>query len=160
MQDRADPPPAPPVDDLLCFALYAASRAVTARYRPLLDPHGLTYPQYLVLLVLVEEDVATVRRIGARLHLDSGTLSPLLARLEGRGLVVRRRSPSDERAVDVSLTSQGVELTTRLRDVPPVITAATGLEDAEADDLRDRLWRLAEQVAADTAAAGAGPRRA
>lgn len=154
MEDRPEPPTTPPVDDLLCFALYAASRAITARYRPLLDPHGLTYPQYLVLLVVREEEVATVRRIGGRLHLDSGTLSPLLARLEGRGLVTRRRSATDERAVEVSLTPEGAALTTRLAEIPPVITAATGLDEDEVADLRGRLWALAESVAADVAPAG------
>ena len=90
------------LDDQLCFALYAASRAMTARYRPLLDAVGLTYPQYLVMVVLWDEGPSTVRELGERLRLDSGTLSPLLKRLEGSGLVARERRADDERSVLVT----------------------------------------------------------
>ncbi len=95
------------LDAMVCFKLYAASRAMTAAYRPLLEPLGLTYPQYLVLATLWESGDLPVRELTQRLHLDYGTMTPLLKRLEGRGLVRRARNPSDERTVIVSLTGEG-----------------------------------------------------
>lgn len=140
-------------DDLLlrrqvCFALYAASRALTDVYRPILDEFGLTYPQYLVLLVLWErpDDAPTVSELGAELRLDSGTLSPLLKRLEGAGLVVRRRSARDERRVEVGLTEQGRALREQLCDVPQRIALATGLGIDELVALRDTLTRVTDTI--------------
>ncbi|MBQ0980093.1 MarR family winged helix-turn-helix transcriptional regulator [Micromonospora zamorensis] len=140
-------------DDLLlrrqvCFALYAASRALTDVYRPILDEFGLTYPQYLVLLVLWErpDDAPTVSELGAELRLDSGTLSPLLKRLEGAGLVVRRRSARDERRVEVGLTEQGRALREQLCDVPLRIALATGLGIDELVALRDTLTRVTDTI--------------
>lgn len=97
----------PRLNNQLCFALYTASRAVTRAYRPLLDDLGLTYPQYLVMLVLWEQDGVTVKHIGERLLLDSGTLTPLLKRLEADGIVSRRRDPEDERRRLIALTEKG-----------------------------------------------------
>lgn len=140
-------------DDLVlrrqvCFALYAASRALTDVYRPILDEVGLTYPQYLVLLVLWErpDDPPAVSELGAELRLDSGTLSPLLKRLEATGLVARRRSARDERRVEVSLTEQGSALRERLCDVPLRIAQATGLSIDELVALRDTLTRVTETI--------------
>ncbi|MGC4838933.1 MarR family winged helix-turn-helix transcriptional regulator [Micromonospora vinacea] len=140
-------------DDLLlrrqvCFALYAASRALTDVYRPILDEFGLTYPQYLVLLVLWErpDDAPTVSELGTELRLDSGTLSPLLKRLEGAGLVVRRRSARDERRVEVGLTEQGLALREQLCDVPLRIALATGLGIDELVALRDTLTRVTDTI--------------
>ncbi|WP_433310840.1 MarR family winged helix-turn-helix transcriptional regulator [Micromonospora sp. CA-269861] len=140
-------------DDLVlrrqvCFALYAASRALTDVYRPILDEVGLTYPQYLVLLVLWErpDDAPTVSELGAELRLDSGTLSPLLKRLEGAGLVVRRRSALDERRVEVGLTEQGRALREQLCDVPLRIAQATGLGLGELVALRDTLTRVTDTI--------------
>lgn len=140
-------------DDLVlrrqvCFALYAASRALTDVYRPILDEVGLTYPQYLVLLVLWErpDDAPTVSELGAELRLDSGTLSPLLKRLEGAGLVVRRRSVRDERRVEVGLTEQGRALREQLCDVPLRIAQATGLGLGELVALRDTLTRVTDTI--------------
>ncbi|MFF4875788.1 MULTISPECIES: MarR family transcriptional regulator [unclassified Micromonospora] len=140
-------------DDLVlrrqvCFALYAASRALTDVYRPILDGFGLTYPQYLVLLVLWErpDDAPTVSELGAELQLDSGTLSPLLKRLEGAGLVVRRRSARDERRVEVGLTEQGRALRQQLCDVPLRIAQATGLGIDELVALRDTLTRVTDTI--------------
>ncbi|MET7961916.1 MarR family transcriptional regulator [Micromonospora zamorensis] len=140
-------------DDLLlrrqvCFALYAASRSLTDVYRPILDEFGLTYPQYLVLLVLWErpDDAPTVSELGAELRLDSGTLSPLLKRLEGAGLVVRRRSARDERRVEVGLTEQGRALREQLCDVPLRIALATGLGIDELVALRDTLTRVTDTI--------------
>ncbi|MFV2110876.1 MarR family winged helix-turn-helix transcriptional regulator [Micromonospora sp. DT178] len=139
-------------DDLVlrrqvCFALYAASRALTDVYRPVLDEFGLTYPQYLVLLVLWERDDApTVSELGAALRLDSGTLSPLLKRLEGAGLVVRTRSARDERRVEVGLTGDGRALRDRMGEVPLRVARATGLTEAELVALRDTLTRVTETI--------------
>ena len=105
----------PRLNRQLCFALYSASKAATAAYRPLLDELGLTYPQYLVMLVLWEDEPRSVRELGEELGLDSGTLSPLLKRLESLGLVVRRRSAADERRVEVFLTDSGTALSARSR---------------------------------------------
>src|SRR5260221_2743933 len=106
------------LDKLTCFALYTAARAVISAYRPLLDEVGLTYPQYLVLLVLWQRGPQPVKALGAALHLDSGTLSPLLKRLETAGLVRRERQTGDERSVLVTLTASGVDLEARARDIP------------------------------------------
>ncbi len=103
------------LDDQICFALYAASRAVVGLYRPMLDDLGVTYPQYLVLLVLWERRQATIKEVGALLHLDYGTLTPLLKRLEANGFVERRRRVDDERSVDVVLTDEGAALQERPR---------------------------------------------
>lgn len=139
------------LDDQLCFALYAAQRAVTAVYRPLLDDLGLTYPQYLVLLVLWERGETTVKELAAALRLDYGTVSPLLKRLQAAGLVRRERSARDERSVLVALTARGEELRERAAGVPGALLTATGLDGPEIVQLREELWRLAEkaEVAAD-----------
>lgn len=129
----------------VCFALYSASRAVTAAYRPLLAPLGLTYPQYLVLLVLWERGSLPVRDIGAALHLDSGTLSPLLKRMEANGLVARRRSIDDERQVDVDLTAAGAALRERALAVPAQLHAATGIDPDTLVLLRRTCQALIEE---------------
>ncbi|MGX4691678.1 MarR family winged helix-turn-helix transcriptional regulator [Streptomyces sp. JNUCC 63] len=138
------------LDDQLCFALYAAQRAVTAAYRPLLDELGLTYPQYLVLLVLWERGETTVKELAAALRLDYGTVSPLLKRLEAAGLVRRERSARDERSVLVTVTGRGEELRERAARVPGALLATTGVGAAEVVRLREELRRLAER--ADAAA--------
>ncbi|SCG81100.1 transcriptional regulator, MarR family [Micromonospora rifamycinica] len=132
----------------VCFALYAASRALTDVYRPILDEFGLTYPQYLVLLVLWErgDDPPTVSELGAALRLDSGTLSPLLKRLAAAGLVVRTRSARDERRVEVGLTADGAALRQRMTDVPTRVVCATGLDEAELVTLHDTLTRMTATI--------------
>lgn len=134
------------LDRQLCFALYAASRAVVRAYAPLLDPVGITYPQYVTLLVLWEESdrAHTVGEIGSRLHLDSGTLTPLLKRLETLGYVKRERDPADERRVLVELTPEGVALQERVADVPAALFGRLKLPAAAAIDLRDRLVQLTQ----------------
>jgi DNA-binding MarR family transcriptional regulator len=136
------------LDEQACFALYAASRAVTDTYRPLLGELGLTYPQYLVLLVLWESDARPVKEIGEALHLDYGTLSPLLKRLEANGLVTRARLPADERTVVISLTEQGRTMRTRAAAVPSAIGCALGLDDASRRELITTLRRLTASAAA------------
>ena len=137
------------LDDLLCFALYAASRAVTKRYGPLLEELGLTYPQYLVMLVLWEHGSVPIKDIGAALQLDYGTLTPLIKRLESAGLVRRERSAEDERTVRVSLTEQGAALREKARNVPFVIAEAMGLELEEFRDAILLLRRIAANVSAE-----------
>lgn len=139
---RTASPDAPRLNRQVCFAMYSASRAATAAYRPMLDELGLTYPQYLVMLVLWEEQPRSVRELGEELGLDSGTLSPLLKRLEALGLVERRRSAADERRVEVFLTDAGAALSAKAGALPQQLAAAAGLSPAELDQLRDTLGRL------------------
>lgn len=134
------------LDEQLCFALYAAQRAVTAAYRPLLDDLGLTYPQYLVLLVLWERGETTVKELAAALRLDYGTVSPLLKRLEAAGLVRRERSARDERSVLVAVTGRGEELRERATCVPGALLTATGLDETGVARLREELWELAKRA--------------
>lgn len=133
---------APRLNRQVCFALYSASKAATAVYRPVLDELGLTYPQYLVMLVLWEDEPRSVRELGTELGLDSGTLSPLLKRLETLGLVERRRSAEDERRVEIHLTDPGRALSDRAGAVPQRLADAAGLSPAELAQLHDTLGRL------------------
>lgn len=139
----------------ICFALYSASRAVTARYRELLDPLGITYPQYLVLLVLWETGESTVNGLGERLALESGTLSPLLRRLETAGLVTRSRSVEDERVVRVALTPTGTQLRELATSIPEAICEATGLSIADLGTLRDQVFGIADSMRNDALSADA-----
>jgi DNA-binding MarR family transcriptional regulator len=130
------------LDDQLCFALHAASRAVTAAYQPLLDELGITYPQYLVLLTLWEEDGLRVSRIGERLFLDSATLTPLLKRLEANGIVERRRSTEDERVVEIFLTAAGKRLKRRAESVPRALVGRCNMSLSDISRLRSELQAL------------------
>jgi MarR family transcriptional regulator, organic hydroperoxide resistance regulator len=143
------------LDNQLCFALHAASRAMTRAYQPLLDELGITYPQYLVLLTLWEEDGGRVSRIGERLYLDSATLTPLLKRLEARGLIDRRRSAVDERVVEVFLTAEGKRLRRRAEAVPRAAFGKTGLSTVELGRLRAALQDLTRTLLDATATATA-----
>lgn len=134
--------------DQLCFSLYAASRAVTAAYAPLLAPLGLTYPQYLVMLVLWETDGASVKQIGEALMLDSGTLTPLLKRLETQGLVRRSRSTTDERVVEIHLTPQGKRLQQKARAVPEKVATCLGASMKDIVRLRTELHALTQKTRA------------
>ncbi|WP_417566944.1 MarR family winged helix-turn-helix transcriptional regulator [Marinobacter sp.] len=150
LSDRLD------LDNQICFALYAANRAVTARYRPLLADLGLTYPQYLVMLVLWEQArsgrLTRVSDLGARLRLDSGTLTPLLKRLVDRGLAIRQRSQDDERVVTVALTEAGRDLREQAEQIPGRLLCSIEVEPdrlvALRDELRQVLSALEQQVAA------------
>ena len=140
------PAPSVALDDQLCFALYAASRAVTARYRPMLDELGLTYPQYLVMMLLWESDHQTVGQLGSRLALDSGTLSPLLKRLTAAGLVTRHRRVEDERSVSIVLTDEGRALQAKAYGISQAMIGAIGFDSSEFDELMQRLRLLTERV--------------
>ncbi|MCX8255863.1 MarR family transcriptional regulator [Beijerinckiaceae bacterium RH AL1] len=134
--------PALALSKQLCFAVYSTSHAFTRAYRALLDPLGLTYPQYLVLLVLWETDGLRVKEIGAKLFLDSGTLTPLLKRLESLGYVRRVRDPSDERQVTILLTPAGQALERKAATVPEDMSCMAQIEEAEMVALIERLNRL------------------
>lgn len=146
-----EPGPVAPLalDEQLCFALHSASRAMTGCYRPVLDAIGLTYSQYAVLLVLWAEDTVPQRELGERMFLDSGTLSPMLARLESRGLLTRSRRPDDERTVQVSITAEGRALRSRAAVAQERVVEATGMELPEIFRLRDDLQRLAARLRGD-----------
>ncbi|MEV0422699.1 MarR family winged helix-turn-helix transcriptional regulator [Streptosporangium canum] len=130
------------LENQLCFDVHAASRALDGVYRKELRELGLTYPQYLAMMVLWERQPVTVKELGVALHLDSGTLSPLLKRLEAAGLVRRERSAADERSVLVRLTPEGAGLRRRALEVPARIFEAAGLDLAEAIELQGTLRRL------------------
>ena len=134
------------LDHQLCFALYSASLAMTKLYTPLLSALNLTYPQYLVLLVLWEQDSLTVTALGERLHLNSGTLTPLLKRMEVSKLVVRERSLEDERRVLVSLTPEGKKLKSRAATIPPCVAEATNCSLSELMALTQQLKTLRDQL--------------
>jgi DNA-binding MarR family transcriptional regulator len=131
------------LDRQLCFALYGAANRVTRLYRPLLDALGLTYPQYLAMLVLWEDSPRTVGALGEALDLESSTLTPLLKRLEAQGLIARARDPEDERRVIVTLTPAGAALRDRAKAVPEQILCRLDLPLSELGDLRERLKVLA-----------------
>src|ERR687889_2519502 len=139
------PAPSVALDDQLCFALYAASRAMTARYRPMLEELGLTYPQYLVMMLLWEEDQQTVGQLGQRLALDSGTLSPLLKRLTTAGLVTRHRRVEDERSVAIALTDAGRALHEKAEAISEEIICALDLDREEFADLKAKLNLVTER---------------
>ncbi|KJL36475.1 MarR family winged helix-turn-helix transcriptional regulator [Microbacterium azadirachtae] len=142
-------------DEMVCFALYAATRATTQAYRALLEPWGLTYPQYLVLVTLWLDGDQTVSSLGDRLQLDSGTLSPLLRRMESSDLIVRERRSSDERVVSIGLTPHSRRLREELREIPRQIAEGFALPDrTSAEDLIRTLHAISSSMH-EVAAAGA-----
>lgn len=157
MSDAPDRPLKPvnllALDNQFCFALYSTSHAMTKTYKRLLDRLGLTYPQYLVMLVLWERDDVLVKDIGARLFLDSGTLTPLLKRLEANGLLARLRDTIDERQVRIVLSDQGRALRERALAVPEQILCATNSPVSELGRMRDELAEVRDALfkAADAA---------
>jgi DNA-binding MarR family transcriptional regulator len=135
----------------LCFAIYSAAHAFNAVYKPLLDQVGLTYPQYLVMLVLWERDGQTVKEIGEKLFLDSGTLTPLLKRLEAAKLVRRARDPEDERQVRITLTDVGQALREKAASIPVSIGCATGSSVREIEKIRNDVLALRDALSASVA---------
>ncbi|CAH0260206.1 Organic hydroperoxide resistance transcriptional regulator [Agrobacterium fabrum] len=135
------------LDQQICFALYGAAHAFTRAYKPLLDPIGLTYPQYLVMMALWEKETSTVKALGEMLGLDSGTLSPLLKRLEHAGLITRKRGTVDERQVLVALTPKGADLKKEGVKIMAAIGGATGCGLEELAQLRDQVNALKEGLA-------------
>ena len=133
------------LDQQICFSLYATSREIIRLYKPLLDPHGLTYTQYLTMMVMWEEEKITVKGMGKRLHLDSGTLTPLLKKLEAMGHVTRYRDPQDDRVVIVELTDSGRQLKQNMLDVPKQIACQVQLPIEDAIKLKEQLDDLLKQ---------------
>ena len=154
MPHRPDAPTAAPapaadwlaLDHQLCFALYAASLAMTKAYKPLLSPLGITYPQYLVLLVLWEGDGITVSQLGDRLTLDSGTLTPLLKRLEAQGQIARLRDLQDERRVRITLTAEGRALRDQAEAIPQCVLQSSQCSIAELTALTTELKQLRDRL--------------
>jgi len=132
------------LEDQLCFPLYAASREIIKAYRPSLEPLGLTYTQYLTMMVIWEERSVSVGELGRRLHLDSGTLTPVLKSLETKALVKRRRSKADERVLIAELTPEGEALESEAASVPAQMSGCLRLSPEEREDLRRLLYRLLE----------------
>ena len=130
----------------LCVALYSASRAITGCYRPLLEEIGLTYSQYTVMLVLWEHESITMRALGEALHLDSGTLSPMLKRLEQAGLVTRQRGVDDERTLHITITAKAQRLQAQAARVQRTVEEATGLDRSALASLRDQLGELSDRL--------------
>ncbi len=139
------------IDGQVCFALHSASRAMTACYRQGLEELGLTYSQYAVMLVLWQQDAVSMGSLCEQLHLDSGTLSPLLKRLEKQGRVTRRRRPEDERTLEIACTEQGRALREQARGVQQDVERATGMTGPELTALREQLTELAERLRTATA---------
>lgn len=135
-----------PLSNMLCFALYSAAHAIQATYKPMLDAAGLTYPQYLVLILLWGQNKQTVGQLGAALQLESNTLTPLLKRMEAAGLLSRQRSMVDERQVQVSLTDKGLALQETTRAIPDCIVAQSGMTMAAINDLQDRIMALRDNL--------------
>jgi DNA-binding MarR family transcriptional regulator len=135
-----------PLEDHLCFAVYAANHAFAAAYKPLLEPLGVTYPQYLVLLILWEQQGRTVKEIGARLHLDSGTLTPLLKRMEAAGLVRRQRDAKDERQVRIQLTPKGAVLQSHAAELKSTLFCALGEAEEAITKLRNSLTAVSGRL--------------
>ena len=133
-------------EEMICFAVYAASHAMTRAYQPMLKPLGLTYPQYLVLTVLWADDIQTVGALGGRLGMESNTLTPLLKRLEATGHVKRRRGEDDERRVFVSLTSQGATLKEKAPEITRRIIESTGMGLDDLTQLVETLSRMKQSL--------------
>ncbi|MEV0063317.1 MarR family transcriptional regulator [Nocardia sp. NPDC050718] len=130
------------LDRQVCFALAVANRSVLAVYRPLLEPLGLTHPQYLVMLALWGEAPMSVKAVAEAIQLDSATLSPLLKRLESAGLITRRRDPHDERTLHIDLTEAGRDLRRQAEEIPPAVVERLGVSLADLEELRDVLGRV------------------
>lgn len=146
--EQLDPNKLPPLENMLCFSVYASSLAFNQVYRGLLAPYGLTYPQFIVLLVLTTKDGQKVSELGDALFLESNTLTPLLKRLESAGFVTRKRDERDERVVRIHLTDMGRTLAKDVACVPPEVLEASAMTMAEAQGLKLRLNSLAQSLRA------------
>jgi MarR family transcriptional regulator, organic hydroperoxide resistance regulator len=134
------------LENQLCFSLYASSRAITRMYRPFLEGLGITYPQYLVLLVLWDQKQSTVKELSEKLDLDSGTLTPMLKRMEGQQLVQRKRSVEDERVVNIQITEAGLALYEKALCIPQSLLASSGLSLEEIYKFNEQLKRIISSV--------------
>jgi DNA-binding MarR family transcriptional regulator len=146
MSNRITQDPNMELGNQICFALYSTTHALTRAYRPILEELDLTYLQYIVMMVLWEQDGLTVKEIGQRLHLDSGTLTPLLKRLEANALVHRQRGTSDERQVNINLTVQGKALYDKARGIPAKMLCAMGQSVDQLTELKHDLVALRDRL--------------
>ncbi|MFT8319614.1 MAG: MarR family transcriptional regulator [Bacillus sp. (in: firmicutes)] len=137
------------LENQLCFLLYASSREMTKKYKPLLEELHITYPQYLALLILWEHQSLSVKEIGQKLYLDSGTLTPMLKRMELNNLIKRERSAQDERSVMISITDKGLGLKEKAQAIPIEIGRLSGKEPQELKELKDSLFHLLQQLTRD-----------
>ena len=134
------------LENQLCFPLYAASREIIKKYKPFLDGIGLTYTQYIAMMILWESKTITSKEMGERLYLDSGTLTPMLKKLEEKGLLMRKRSPSDERNLQISITEKGTQLKEKASEIPAQIAKCSNLTGEEALCLYRILYKLLEKT--------------
>ena len=155
MSTRITDDPLLELETQICFALYSTTHALTRAYRQILESLDLTYLQYIVMMVLWERDGLTVKEIGQRLHLDSGTLTPLLKRLEAAELVRRQRASGDERQVNIYLTDKGKGLYEKARTVPPQVLCATGQTAEKLIALKNELVSLRDTIEGNTSASDA-----
>lgn len=130
------------LENQLCFPIYATSRMITRLYQPLLDVIGLTYPQYLVMLVMWEHENLSVSQLGNKLFLNTNTITPLLKKMELKGLIVKKRSSEDERTVNVSLTKSGQQLKIKALDIPEKLAATSNIPITELNQLRSTMWKM------------------
>ena len=142
MQVEIDDPALLHLDNQLCFALYACSRGIIKTYKPILDPLDLTYTEYVVLMALWENDRITIKDLGKKIFLDSGTLTPLLKKMVGKNLVTRERSKTDERIVIISLTAKGKSLEKKCRENPEKLICAAKLENVDGEPLITTLHKI------------------
>ena len=141
-----DQPQTPQLGNQLCFPFYVIAKEITALYRPLLDQLGITYPQYLVMMVLWEHQRLTVNQIGEKLSLDSGTLTPLLKRLEAKSYIMRQRKVEDERVVEISLTAKGEKLQDKACDLPAKMNEKLDLTEEDVQDLKRVISKLLGKI--------------
>lgn len=134
------------LENQICFMVYAAAREITKQYRPLLEELDVTYPQYLVLLVLWEQEEVSVKELGKKLYLDSGTLTPMLKRMEAHGLIVRNRSKQDERSVMVTLTKEGYALREKAECIPEALLEHMNMDAPELKELKSSLGKILNTV--------------
>ncbi len=130
------------LENQLCFPIYATSRMITRLYQPLLDVIGLTYPQYLVMLVMWEYENLSVSQLGNKLFLNTNTITPLLKKMELKGLIVKKRSSEDERMVNVSLTKSGKQLKEKAIDIPEKLASTSNIPISELNQIRSTMWKM------------------
>ncbi|XME00941.1 MarR family winged helix-turn-helix transcriptional regulator [Lachnospiraceae bacterium C1.1] len=134
------------IEEQLCFPLYACSKEIVRKYKPFLDELGLTYTQYITMIVLWEKKETNVKELGERLYLDSGTLTPLLKKLESKGYITRKRSTADERNLLVKITEEGMGLGEKAKDIPERILKAIGLDQEEVSKLHEVTYDILERL--------------
>ncbi|MBE4949500.1 MarR family transcriptional regulator [Chryseobacterium culicis] len=139
-------PKTPKLENQICFPLYVIAKEITGLYRPFLDELGITYPQYLVMMILWDGDGLTVTHIGEKLFLDSGTLTPLLKRLESKGFIIRKRKKEDERVVEVFLDEAGKELQQKACEIPGKIQERLGIQPEELLHLKDTVLKILNKI--------------